>query len=95
MDLLVYIRMVGLAAASAIGLWRLHKNYLRRYEKYNYILAVLTTLWFLIADIITCYRRIYGVPSIDFTHTFYRMGWPFMLATLILFMLYYRRIPKR
>lgn len=94
MDLLIYIRMIGLAAATGIGIWRLYRNYLRRYEKYVYILATITTVWFFVADLLVLYRRIFGVPALTTTHVVYRMGWPLLITTLILFMLYYRRIPK-
>lgn len=94
MDLLIYIRMIGLAAATVIGIWRLYQNYLRRYEKYVYILATITTVWFFVADLLVLYRRIFGVPALTITHAIYRMGWPLLITTLILFMLYYRRIPK-
>ena len=93
MDLLILIRMMGLLAATVIGCYRIKVNYLRRHEKYIYVLASFTTTWFFMADLISQLREALGL-EISITHAIFRMGWPFMLSTLILFMLYYRRFPK-
>jgi hypothetical protein len=89
-----WIRILGLFSVSGIGIFRLYYNYLETHERWVYILAVFTSIWFGIGYTLGIFYEPLGLEK-SFQHGFLRFGWPFLIVTLILFMLYYRRFPLK
>jgi len=94
-DLLRVFQVLGYLIASAIGLYRLLMNHLYPKERMIYIWASLITLYFGLVYLFTQIDISFNIfPGLDL-HTLIRIGHPFLVGVVIMFMIYYRRVPKR
>ncbi len=90
MDLLAFTRIVGLAYAVGVGIFRLWKNHLVGEERILYLVSTLTMAYFVFVFI--CQDILLWTPEV--LNKLNHIGWPFMIVTLITFMLFYRRLPR-
>lgn len=94
-DLLRVFQICGYLVASAIGLYRILRNHLYPKEQAIYIWASLITLYFGLVHVISQIHISFNTfPGLDL-HTMIRVGYPFLIGVIIMFMIYYRRVPKR
>jgi len=94
-DLLRIFQVLGYLIASAIGLYRILMNQLYPKEKMIYIWASLITLYFGVVYLITQIKVSFEIFSGLDLDTMSRVGHPFLVGVVIMFMIYYRRVPKQ
>lgn len=89
------LRIAGLFIAAGIGVFRLVKNHMDSLERTIYGLVVFSMLWF---GFVYLFSEIGPLTSIE-THAIrndlIRSGWPPLIVSQILIMLYYRRFTRR
>lgn len=94
-DLLQVFQVIGYSAASAIGVYRILRNHLYPKEKAIYIWASSITFYYGIVHLMSQLEISFNLfPMLDF-YTLIRLGYPFLIGVIIMFMIYYRRVPKR
>jgi len=93
-DLLRVFQVLGYFSACMIGIYRLTMNHLYPKERIIYVWASVITLYFGLVYLVTQLNVSFKwFPTVDL-HGLVRLGHPFLIGVIVLFMIYYRRIPK-